>query len=147
MPTLWSCPQCSRTFRRTHQRHSCGVGSRADLLEGKPESLVKLYLELEKSLKTFGDVEVVARDRYALFRTTRIFADLVFMSDALRLAVHLNREVMDSLFFKVQRGSDRRVAHVAKLRSAAQVRAVKPYLEEAYRFARSEQSEAGAGEP
>ena len=116
------------------------------MLEGKPRFLVKLYLELEMSLKTFGDVELVARDRYALFRTTRIFADLVFMSDALRLAIRLDREVVDSLFFKVQRGSDRRVAHVAKLRSVAQVHFVKPYLEEAYRFSRSEQAEIGASE-
>jgi ABC-type uncharacterized transport system ATPase subunit len=111
------------------------------LLKGKPESLVKLYLALEKTLKTWGGVEIVAHGRYALFRTTRVFADLVFMSDALRLAILLDREVKKPFFFKIQRLSAHRVGHVAKLRSPAELRAVTPYLEEAYRFARSEHSE------
>lgn len=135
MAALWNCPECGRTFRRAGQAHSCGVGSRKALLKRKPEPLVKLYLALEKTLKAWGGVEVVARDRYALFRTSRIFADLVFMREALRLAILLDREVKHPLFFKIQRMSARRVAHVAKLRSPAELRAVKPYLKEAYRFA------------
>ena len=140
MPALWSCPRCGRTFRRAHQSHSCGVGSRQALLNGKPEPLVKLYLALEKSLKAWGGVEIVARGRYALFRTTRIFADLVFMREALRLAILLDREVSDPLFFKIQRMSAHRIAHVAKVSCPAELRAVRPYLKEAHRFARSEQS-------
>ncbi len=138
MPSLWTCPHCGRIFRRAHQSHSCGVGSRKGLLEGKPEALVKLYLVLEKTLKGFGGVEIVARGRYALFRTTRIFADLVFMSDALRLAILLDREVKHPLFLKIQRMSTHRVGHVAKLRNSAELRAVTPYLKEAYRFAQGE---------
>lgn len=135
MPTRWSCPRCGRTFRRVNLRHSCGVGSRRALLKGKPAPLVKLYLSLEKSLKAWGGVEIVARGRYALFRTTRIFADLVFMKEALRLAILLDREVKHPMFFKIGRMSAHRIAHVAKLRTAAELRAVKPYLKEAYRFA------------
>ncbi len=114
------------------------MGSRKALLKGKPEPLVKLYLALEKTLKAWGGVEIVARGRYALFRTTRIFADLVFMRGALRLAILLHREVKDPLFFKLQRMSAHRVGHVAKLSSPAELRAVKSYLKEAYRFAQSE---------
>ena len=135
---LWTCSQCGRIFRRANQPHSCGVGSRRSLLQGKPEALVKLYLVLEKTLKAWGGVEIVARGRYALFRTTRIFADLVFMKEALRLAILLDREVKDPLFFKMQRMSAHRVGHVAKLRSSADLRAVIPYLKEAYCFAQSE---------
>ncbi|MBI4466271.1 MAG: hypothetical protein HY656_02435 [Acidobacteria bacterium] len=111
------------------------MGSRRALLEGKPESLVKLYVAMEKSLKAWGGVEIGARGRYALFRTTRVFADLVFMKEALRLALLLDREVKAPLFFKVLRMSAHRVAHVAKLRNRAELRAVIPYLKEAYRFA------------
>jgi len=116
------------------------VGSRQALLKGKPAPLVKLYLALEKSLKAWGGVEIVPRGRYALFRTTRIFADLVFMRGALRLAILLDREVKDPLFFKMQRVSAHRVAHVAKVRGPAELRAVRSCRKEAYRFARSEQS-------
>lgn len=135
MPALWNCPRCGRTFRRVNLRHSCGVGGRADMLKGKPERLVKLYQALEKSLKAWGGVEIVRKKRYALFRTTRVFADLVFMKDALRLAILLDREVRKPLFFKIGRLSAHRIGHVAKLRSATELRAVLPYLKEAHRFA------------
>ncbi len=61
------------------------------------------------------------------------------MRDALRLAILLDREVKDPLFFKIQRMSTHRIGHVAKLRNAANLRAVMPYLKEAYRFAQREQ--------
>ncbi len=139
MSLLWTCPRCGRIFRRPNLKHSCGVGSRKGMLAGKPEPLVKLYLAMERTLKALGGVEIVAKPRYALFRTTRVFADLVFMRDALRLAIVLDREVKDPLFFKIGRMSTHRIGHVAKLRNAASLRAVMPYLKEAYRFAQREQ--------
>ena len=138
MPGLWTCPKCARIFRRPNLRHSCGVGSRKAMLQGKPEPLVNLYRQIEKTLRTLGRVEIVAKRRYALFRTTRVFADLVFMRDALRLALLLNREVKDPLFVKIQKMSTHRIGHVAKLRNSAELRAVMPYLKEAFLFAQSE---------
>ena len=108
------------------------------MLRNKPEWLVELYTSLEKTLNSYGGVEIVAKDRYALFRTSRIFADLVFMRDALRLAIHLNREVSDSVFFKVVRSKDKRVSHVAKLHNGVELRAVEHYLKEAYLFAQTD---------
>ena len=140
--SFWSCPKCRRVFRRAGQAHSCGVGSRRALLEGKTAPLVRLYESLEKTLKSLDGVEIVHRGRYALFRTTRIFADLVFMKDALRLALLLPRRVNDPLFFKVAGMSGRRIGHVAKLRRASELRRVLPYLKEAWGFARSEGEQA-----
>jgi hypothetical protein len=142
MTEAWTCPTCHRTFRRAHQRHACGLGSRAALLRDRPSELVALYGSLEETVRGFGKVEVVTRERYALFRTTRIFADLTVTRDALRLVVHLSREVRAPCFVKVQRGSPKRVAHVTLLRSASELRAVAPYLEEAYRLAASEEPRA-----
>jgi predicted transport protein len=108
------------------------------LLRNKPAALIDLYQSLEKILKSYKGVEIVTKDRYALFRTTRIFADLVFMRDALRLVVHLEEEVSLPLFFKVVRGETGRVAHVAKLHNTAELAVVQPYLKKAYDFAQSE---------
>jgi hypothetical protein len=138
MSSIWKCPRCKRPFRQANQRHSCGVGSREALLRNKPAALVALYAVLEKTLSSYPGVEIVTKDRYALFRTTRIFADLVFMRDALRLAIHLKREISHSLFFKVVRGDSGRVAHVAKLHDAAELRAIEAYVKEAYDVARDE---------
>lgn len=86
---------------------------------------------METFAKALGPVEFVTRERYVLLRSKRIFADLVIMSDALRLAIHLSRKVENKLFMKI--GSNRRqVTHVAKLRSMAELESMKPFLREAY---------------
>ena len=138
MNSTWKCPRCKRSFRQVNQRHSCGTGDRALLLRNKPAVLVDLFQSLEKIVQSYEGVEVVTKDRYALFRTTRIFADLVFTRDALRLVIHLREEASSPLFFKVARSENGRVAHVAMLHDAAELEAVQPYLKKAYDFARSE---------
>lgn len=138
MPSTWKCPRCGRSFRRTNQRHACGVGTRENLLKNRPASLVALHNKLEKAAREYGGVEIVTRDRYALFRTTRIFADLTVMRDALRLVVHLSREVTAPYFEKTVRG-DKRASHVIKLRTYADLREILPFLREAYDLAVSEE--------
>ena len=97
-----------------------------------------LYCSLESFAKTLGPVEFVTRERYVLFRSTRIFADLVVMTDALRVVVHLDRRVKDPFFVKI--AADRKqVSHVAMLQDAVSLSTLKPYLREAYEFSISRQ--------
>jgi Domain of unknown function (DUF5655) len=135
----WACPRCDRTFRRVNQRHACGVGSGATLLKNRPAALTDLCRKLESTVRTFGEVEVVTRDRYALFRTTRIFADLTVTRDALRVVVHLGRKVSAPYFIK-SGSSGKRVSHVAFVRTAGDLRTVMPFLREAFDLAMSEKS-------
>ena len=131
MVNVWTCPKCRRQFTRKNQRHACGTGERTEILRNRPPELVTLYTALEAFATSLGPVEVVTRERYALFRSKRIFADTVVMSDAIRLAIHLPRTAKHKLFFKV--GSDRRhVTHVAKLRRVQDLEPMKPFLREAY---------------
>jgi hypothetical protein len=83
----------------------------------------------------------VTRDRYALFRTTRIFADLTVTRDALRVVVHLARKVLAPHFVK-SGPSGSRVAHVTFLRTAAELRTVMPFLREAFDLAVVERTPA-----
>jgi hypothetical protein len=133
----WACPQCDRTFRQVNQRHACGVGSAATFLESRPPAVTDLYRKLEATVRSFGEVEVVTRDRYALFRTTRIFADLTVTRDALRVVVHLGRKVSAPCFIKTG-PSGNRVSHVVLVRTAGDLRTVMPFLREAFDFALSE---------
>ena len=133
MTTAWACPKCKRRFTRKNQRHACGTGERADVLRNRPPEIVELYAALETFVKSLGPVEFVTRERYVLLRSNRIFADLVIMSDAVRLAIHLSRKVTNPLFIKV--GSDRKhVTHVAKLHSVDEFETMKPFLREAYEY-------------
>jgi hypothetical protein len=133
----WACPRCDRTFRQVNQRHACGVGSVATLLKSRPPALTGLYRKVETTVRSFGEVEVVTRDRYALFRTTRIFADLTVTRDALRVVVHLGRKVRAPYFIKIG-PSGKRVSHVALVRTAEDLRTVTPFLREAFDLAVSE---------
>ena len=76
------------------------MGSAATLLKNRSPGLAKLYRRLETTIKGFGDVEVVTRKRYALFRTARIFADLTVMQDALRLVIHLRPQGRPTVFYQ-----------------------------------------------
>jgi predicted transport protein len=131
--TTWACPQCKRRFSREHQRHACGTGDRNQVLRNRPAALRALYEELEAFLNSLGEIEVVARERYVLFRSIRIFADLSVMTDSLRLVIHLPRRAEHAQFEKVV--EDRRhVSHVVKLRDARELSEMKPFLREAYQF-------------
>ena len=142
----WACPRCDRSFRQVNQRHACGVGSADTLLKGRPPALTDLYRKLESTVRRFGDVEVVTRDRYALFRTTRIFADLTVTRDALRVVVHLGRRVSAPYFIKIG-PSGNRVSHVAVVRTAGELRTVMPFLREAFDLAVSEGNKRTKEEP
>jgi hypothetical protein len=85
-------------------------------------------------------VEVVTRDRYALFRTTRIFADLTVMRDALRVVIHLAKRASSPHFIKVG-PNNKRVSHVALVRTPAELRAILPFLRQAYDLAAGEETQ------
>jgi hypothetical protein len=127
----WTCPKCGRSFTQVNQRHACGTSDGSDVLRNRPESVVRTYAAIEAFVKSLGPIEIVARERYVLLRSVRIFADLVIMADAVRVALHLHRRVNDPRFIKVVEDR-KKVTHVAKLASASDVDAVKDYLREAY---------------
>ena len=135
---MWKCPRCRRTFRQINQRHACGTGDSAALLKNRPAKLADLYRKLEATIEGFGDVEVVTRNRYALFRTTRIFTDLTVTRDALRVVTHLARKVSAPCFDRVGQ-SGKRVSHVAFVRTDEDLRAIKPYLLEPFNLVRREE--------
>jgi hypothetical protein len=144
---LWRCPTCHRAFRRPEQPHACDLARRKDLLREKPATLVRVYLAIEQSLAAWGPHEILTRQRYALFRTTRGFADLVFRRDDLRLAIYLGRKVTQTAFVNVVSLSRNRIVHVALLCTLSDWRRVRPYLKEAYVFARQDALAGGGRHP
>lgn len=133
MRNSWSCPECQRVFTQVNQRHACGTGSREEVLRNRPAALVQVYELIEAYAKTLGPIEIVTRQRYALFRSVRIFADLTVMTSCVRLVIHLRRRVAAPAFSKIVTGEKMAVSHVAKLTTPNEWEAVKGYFEEAYR--------------
>jgi predicted transport protein len=114
------------------------VGGPGALLKNRPPALADLYRKLKTTVKGFGGVEVVTRNRYALFRTTRIFADLTVMRDALRVVIHLGRKASAPHFIKIG-PSGNRVSHVALVRTDEDLRTIKPFLREAFNLVAGEE--------
>lgn len=94
---------------------------------------------MEKLVNELGKVEIVARDRYVLFRSTRIFTDLLIMKDVVRVAIHLGREVKNPEFIKVVDGG-KKVTHVIKIGRPGELEEIKPLIKEAYEFSLTRQS-------
>ena len=126
----WTCPECARSFTQVNQRHACGTSDGSDVLRNRPESVVRTYKAVEAFAKSLGRIEIVARERYVLLRSIRIF-DLVIMSHAVRVAIHLQRKVVDPLFIKVVQDR-KKVTHVPSSKPSVTVDAIKAYLKEAY---------------
>ena len=103
------------------------------MLRERPDELVLLYNAVEAFARSLGPIEIVARERYVLFRSVRIFTELVIMKDAVRIAIHLSRRVDDPLFFKIV-ADEKKTTHVAKLVSPTDLETVKPLVAEAYAF-------------
>jgi Domain of unknown function (DUF5655) len=141
MPATWKCPECGRSFARKSQRHACGTGDRGQVLRNRDPAVVAAYQAVETFAQSLGPIEIVARERYVLLRTIRIFADMVIMTDAVRIAVHLKCEVDAAMFVKVAR-DDKGVTHVARLKNKADVEEIKPYLKEAYEHSLTERKKA-----
>ncbi|MCD0258000.1 hypothetical protein JWH06_07340 [Xanthomonas melonis] len=131
MTTAWVCQTCQRQFTRKNQRHACVTDEPDNALRNRPTTLVDLYKALESIANSLGPIEFVSRQRYILLRSRRVFADVVVMSDALRLAIHLDRIVTHPLIIKTV-AEGRQVTVVTKLRTREDLKAVQPLLREAY---------------
>jgi hypothetical protein len=116
------------------------------VLRNRPEKIVRLYASVEAFARSLGTVEFVTRNRYVLLRTVRIFADLVIMTDAVRIAIHLQRKVEEPHFFRVVTDG-KKFSHVAKLQTQQDFNAVKRYLKEAYEVSLARPSPAADSSP
>jgi hypothetical protein len=74
-----------------------------------------------------------------MFRTTRVFTDLTVTRDALRVVIHLGRKVSAPYFVKI-READKRVSHVALVRTDEELRTIKPFLLGVFNLAAGEVS-------
>ena len=119
---MWTCPACHRRFRNTNQQHSCRLISKDDIFEKRPPELKKLYLQIEKIIKTFGKSrEETLLPDVTFFKTKSTF-----------LAIKVKRDHLDIEFFldhlenvppvsKFLQTSKHRVAHTVPIDDPADI--------------------------
>jgi hypothetical protein len=134
--TSWTCPKCRRRLARKQQQHLCSAGTREKVLKNRREELVELFAALERQVKGIGPVEFIARERYIILRSKHIFADVIILADCLRVVIHLPKMARHPLFTKIIVEGPW-VSHTAKIRNAADLEQLQPYLHAAWSYAQT----------
>jgi len=70
---MWTCPDCSRTFKNTHQDHSCFVTDIESHFIGRQENVKSTFEKLLVVLKEFDKTTMNSVKNTILFTTKTHF--------------------------------------------------------------------------
>ena len=119
---MWTCPNCTRTFRNANQAHTCKLVSKEDFFEKRPPVLRKLFGQIVREVSRFGE-----------FREEAVEPDVVFFkTKSTFLSVKVKRSHLEVVFFldhledvppvsKYLQTSKNRVAHVVLVDSPEEI--------------------------
>jgi hypothetical protein len=99
---LWTCPRCRRQFANRKQSHSCGQFTEGQLLDGKPQEIVKLYERLADVVHRCGEVVVAPTKTRVLFKVRTVFASLAVSKNWLDVVFVLGRRLKHRRIKKAQ---------------------------------------------
>src|SRR5262249_42338262 len=99
---LWTCPRCRRQFKNRNQAHSCGRFTLAQLLDGKPQEIVKLYERLDDLIRRCGEVVVAPTKTRVLFKVRTVFASVAVSKNWLDVVFVLARRLKHRRIKKAQ---------------------------------------------
>ena len=110
---MWSCPKCKRSFRKRNQNHSCILITKESLFEKRPSALKKLYKEIVKVIKGFGNYrEETVRPDVIFFKTKSTFLAIKVKKDHLDVEFFLDHLEDVPPVSRYLQTSKRRVAHL-----------------------------------
>lgn len=119
---MWTCPKCQRTFRRKDQNHSCVLITKESLFEKRPPGLKKLFDQIEKIVKRFGDYrEETVRPDVIFFKTKSTFLAVKVKKDHLEVEFFLDRLENVPPVSKYLQTSKNRVAHLVPIDDAKDI--------------------------
>jgi len=134
----WTCPTCSRDFRRPNQWHSCESLDVAVHLRGKPphvrETVEKLIEELREEGVIISPVKTAIQ-----FRAGATFLSVKPKADHVDIEFQLGREVREFPVYRSLRVSKNRVVHMAVIEDPGDVdENLLSLLRESYEMIRGE---------
>jgi hypothetical protein len=95
---VWTCPQCQRKFAKANRRHSCGMFTVEQYLDGKPLAIVALFDRLIELAKACGPVIVAPTKSMVLFKARTSFAEVKAKKDRLDVQVVFRERVANPRF-------------------------------------------------
>ncbi len=117
----WKCPNCARSFAKTHQPHSCQTASTEVHFKGKNPVSMEIYNALVAQLRRFGEFRVDAVKTSINLIHKYHFGSVTVQDEGLRLGFVSDEPIRSSRIVQTQELGPSRVGHSVKLRSASEV--------------------------
>ena len=117
----WSCPNCDRSFAKTHQPHSCQTPSTEVHFKGKNPASMDIYNALVAQLRRFGEFRVDAVKTSINLIHKYHFGSVTVQDEGLRLGFVSDEPIRSSRIVQTQELGPSRVGHSVKLKSASEV--------------------------
>lgn len=117
----WKCPNCDRTFAKTHQPHSCQTASTEVHFKGKNPLAMEIYNALVAQLRRFGEFRVDAVKTSINLIHKYHFGSVTVQDEGLRLGFVSDEPIRSSRIVQTQELGPSRVGHSVKLRKASDV--------------------------
>ena len=117
----WGCPNCGRSFAKTHQPHSCQTASTEVHFKGKDPVSMEIYNALVAQLRRFGEFRVDAVKTSINLIHKYHFGSVTVQDEGLRLGFVSDEPIRSSRIVQTQELGPNRVGHSVKLKSAAEV--------------------------
>jgi len=100
--SLWTCPACLRQFKNRNQAHSCGRFTVEQLLDGKPQEIIEIYVRLDDVIRRCGEVVVAPTKTRVLFKVRTVFASVAVSKNWLDVVFVLGRRLKHRRIKKAQ---------------------------------------------
>ena len=119
--STWKCPNCERSFAKTHQSHSCQTASTEIHFKGKNPVSMEIYNALVAQLRRFGEFRVDAVKTSINLIHKYHFGSVAVQDEGLRLGFVSDEPIRSNRIVQTQELGPSRVGHSVKLKSASEV--------------------------
>jgi Domain of unknown function (DUF5655) len=145
---MWTCPQCGRQFANPNQSHACSRHTLAEHLEGKSDSIIALYRQLEAMIQSMGPVIILPEKTRIAFQVRMSFAAVMLKQRWVDGHVVLARRVESPRFLRIESISPRNHVHTFRLSSPEEIDAeLTAWIAEAYLVGQQRHLRSSGKEP
>ena len=121
---MWTCPECSRSFRRNKQQHICVQKDPYDLVEGKPDNVLLAFDTLLTRLLEGEGCGVDASKNTVLFNVNlRVWLVVRPMKDKLDLGFYYDEELQSPLLHRIDSLGKQRFMHHVRIEDEVELTA------------------------
>jgi Domain of unknown function (DUF5655) len=136
--TMWTCPNCGRSFKNPNQSHSCVVVKPEELLRKSSDHVVFIYRKLDAEVRKLGKVQVNCSKSTINYTYNSTFLVLKPKKERMDLEFLLDNEVNEFPINKTFRVSRHRVGHCVSLEDVAEIdRQLLAWIKQAYLVVKS----------